>query len=210
MVRGTGQARALPDRAFVRVEVEAEGPGRADAYDEAARLAAQVDAALAHRRAAVDRIVTTSLAVHPTTRWRKGETVRTGWRAGRTATVEVVDFAVLGDLLAELAAAGASVTGPSWQLDLTNPVHEEARRRAAADARARAGAYAAALGLRVTGIRWVAEPGLRPSTPDGGGFTPLLARAAGTDAVAQEVIDVTPDEMTVEAAVDVAFTFAAG
>ena len=81
---------------------------------------------------------------------------------------------------------------------------------AAADARRRADAYAAALGLRVTGIAWVAEPGLR---------RPVRQRrlhAHGRHEVASagragepEVIDVTPDEITVDAAVDVAFTFAA-
>ena len=151
----------MPDRALVRVTIEADGAARDDAYREAARLAGQVDAALAHRQAAVDRTITTSLVVHPKTRWKKGESVRTGWRASRTSVVEVVDFSVLGDLLAELAAAGAAVDGPTWQLDPTNPVHHEVRRLAAADARTRADAYAAALGLRVTGVAWVAEPGLR-------------------------------------------------
>jgi uncharacterized protein YggE len=212
VVRGTGQARAMPDRALVRVEVQADGAARDDAYREAARLAGQVDAAVALHQSAIDRTITTSLVVHPKTRWRKGESVRTGWRASRTSVVEVADFAVLGDLLAELAAAGAAVDGPTWQLDPTNPVHGEVRRMAAADARTRADAYAAALGLRVTGVAWVAEPGLRPGqAQDNVGFTPMMARMAAAGGSAEpEVIDVTPDEMTVDAAVDVAFPFAAG
>jgi len=210
VVRGTGQARALPDRALVRVEVEADGAARDDAYQEAARLAGEVDATLERRRTALDRTTTTSLVVHPKTRWKKGESVRTGWRAARTSAVEVVDFSVLGDLLAELAAAGAAVDGPTWQLDPTNPVHHEVRRLAAADARTRADAYAAALGLRVTGVAWVAEPGLRPGPADSAGFAPMMARAAFAGGPEEpEVIDVTPDEMTVDASVDVAFTFAA-
>ena len=211
VVRGTGQARTMPDRALVRVHVEADGAARDDAYREAARLANQVDAVVANRQAAIDRTITTSLVVHPKTRWKKGESVRTGWRASRTSVVEVADFAVLGDLLAELAAAGAAVDGPTWQLDPTNPVHRQVRRAAAADARDRADAYAAPLGLRVTGVAWVAEPGLRQGQ-DTGGFMPMAA-AMGMTRGGQpepEVIDVTPDEMTVDAAVDVAFTFAAG
>ena len=201
----------MPDRALVRVTIEADGAARDDAYREAARLAGQVDAALAARQDAVERTITTSLAVHPKTRWKKGESVRAGWRASRTSAVEVVDFAVLGDLLAELAAAGASVDGPEWQLDPTNPVHGEVRRLAAADARTRADAYAAALGLRVTGIAWVAEPGLRQGPADSVGFAPMMARAAFAGAPEEpEVIDVTPDEINVDAAVDVAFTFSTG
>ena len=201
----------MPDRAIIRVTVEAEGAARDDAYREAARLAGQVDAAVANRQAAVDRTITTSLVVHPKTRWRKGESVRTGWRASRTSVVEVVDFAVLGDLLAELAAAGAAVDGPMWQLDPNNPVHTHVKTMAAAGARTRADAYATALGLRVVGVAWVAEPGLR-QTSDTGGFMPMAAGMAMTRSGASpeiDVIDVTPDEITVTAEVDVAFTFAA-
>jgi uncharacterized protein len=210
VVRGTGHERAMPDRAIIRVTVEAEGAARDDAYREAARLAGQVDAAVANRPAAVDRTITTSLVVHPRTRWRKGESVRTGWRASRTSVVEVIDFAVLGDMLAELAAAGGAVDGPTWQLDPTNPVHGRVRGLAAADARTRADAYAAALGLRVTGVAWVAEPGLRQAS-DTAGFMPMAVGMAMTRgaAVEQDVIDVTPDEVTVTAEVDVAFTYAA-
>ncbi len=212
LVRGTGQGRAMPDRAVVRVTVEADGADRDDAYREVVRLATQVDAVLAERRAALDRTITASLVVQPRTRWRKGESVRTGWRASRTSVVEVVDFSVLGDLLAEAAAAGGAVDGPSWELDPINPVHLDVRRLAATDARRRADDYAAALGLRVTGVAWVAEPGLRPTTSDAaGGFAPMMARAAfAAGSPEAEVIDVTPDQMTVDAAVDVAFTFAAG
>ena len=209
MVRGVGQARAMPDRALVRVQVEADGSSRDDAYREAARLANQVDAAVTARQAAIDRTITTSLVVHPKTRWKKGESVRTGWRASRTSVVEVADFAVLGDFLAELAAAGAAVDGPTWQLDPTNLVHREVRQIAAADARSRADSYTAALGLRVTGVAWVAEPGLRQG-PDAGSYMPMAARMdmSRGGQPEQEIIDVTPDEMTVDAAVDVAFTFA--
>ena len=116
---------------------------------------------------------------------------------------------MLGDFLAELAAAGAAVDGPTWQLDPTNPVHREVRQIAAADARSRADSYTAALGLRVTGVAWVAEPGLRQG-PDAVSYMPMAARMdmSRGGQPEQEIIDVTPDEMTVDAAVDVAFTFA--
>ena len=209
VVRGQGQGRALPDRAVLRVKVEADASARDDAYREAARLAGQVDAAVANRRAAIDRTMTTSVVVHPKTRWRKGESVRTGWRASRTSVVEVADFAVLGDLLAELAAAGAEVDGPDWLLDPTNPIHGRVRGVAGADARERADAYAAALGLRVTGVAWVTEPGLRQPS-DIVGFRTMAVGMARGGGAEPEVIDVEPDEMTVTAEVDVAFTFAVG
>ncbi len=123
IVRGEGQARALPDRAVLNVTVESEGADHDDAYRSASELATGVDEVLGRYQVAIDRATTAALVVQPKTRWRKGETVRTGWRASRSSVVDVVDLARLGDLVSELAAAGAAIAGPWWQLDPTNPVH---------------------------------------------------------------------------------------
>ena len=112
VVCGTAQGRALPDRAVLQAVVEGDGATREDAYREAAGPAGEVDAVLAARAGALDRVTTAALLVHPRTRWRKGENVRTGWRASRTTAVEVIDLAAVGDLIAELATAGAAVSGP--------------------------------------------------------------------------------------------------
>ena len=133
--------------------------------------------------------------------------MRTGWRASRTSVLEVADFSSLGDLLGDVAAGGGAVSGPFWKLDPGNEVHAEARRLAAEDARRRADVYAEALGLRVTGISWVTEPGLRRTEP--AQFTVAAAGMAGSASVNEDVIDVTPDEMTVDAAVEVGFQFGA-
>lgn len=212
LVSGTAVLRVLPDRAVLRVEVDGEGQARDEAYGQAAPLAAAVDEVLERHRGPIERVVTASLMVHPKTRWKRGQSIRTGWRASRVTMAEVTDFTILGDLLAELAAAGGAVDGPNWVLDPDNPVHVEARRQAAADARARADAYAQALGLRVVAVAWVAEPGLRRGS--GGGFGDdgvAFARAAAAPAGGgfDEPISVTPDELPVSAKVEVGFTFGA-
>lgn len=203
----------MPDRAVLRVTVDGMGGSRDEAYQAALRPAQQVDEVVATYEAAVDRAMTGTLVVQPKTRWRKGESVRTGWRASRTSVVEVKDVTRLGGFVAELVGAGGEVRGPSWQLDPANAAHTEARRLAAEDARSRAEAYAAALGLRVRGIAWVAEPGLRVgdgSHQPSAGRTMTLAVGRGAESMAaDEVIDISPDEMTVEAQVEVAFVFAA-
>jgi len=212
IVRGTGEARTLPDRAIVRVEIEGEGNTRDDAYREAARLAAAVDQVVARHADGIERNTTAALVVHPKSRWRRGESVRTGWRGSRTTLLEVVDFARLGDLFADVAGAGGAVAGPYWRLDPANPAHAEARRLAAEDARRRAETYAGALGLRITGISWIAEPGLRDRPePQHVAFAAAAPGGARFEAAAaEEVIDITPEELTVGAAVDVGFRFAAG
>jgi len=207
VVRGEGEVRTLPDRATIRVTVEANEVSRDDAYRGAAGLSAAVDAVLQDEEGAIDRVITTGLVVQPRTRWRKGEAVRSGWRASRTTVVELAVLDHVGELLARLVGAGASISGPEWSVSATHEAQREARRDAALDARRRAEDYAAALGLTLTGVAWVSEPGLR-----GGGEAPpvpmaraaAMARFAG-EAAEEAPIDVSPEEITVRASVEVGF-----
>jgi uncharacterized protein YggE len=209
IVMGRAEARSLPDRAVIHCTIDAEGSSRESAYSDAAESAKQVDEVLATHREAFGRVTTAALVVHPKTRWRKGESVRTGWLARRLTTVEVTGFEHLGELIAELAAGGASIAGPTWQVDPINPVHSEARQSAARDARQRAADYASALGVEIGDIAWISEPGLRLSV-DSGPPTRAFAAARGgapDGALAEETIEVTPEEITVDARVEVAFRF---
>src|ERR671919_1301343 len=100
IVRGEGEARAMPDRAVVNVVVEGEGAARDVAYGEAAELAKRVDGVLNEYGDAIERTLTAGLVVQAKTRWHKGENVRTGWHARRTTVVDAVDFGRLGELIA--------------------------------------------------------------------------------------------------------------
>jgi len=97
MVKGWGQARSMPDRAVIDVLVETEAASREQAYGQAAGLTQQVDQVLANRASAVALARTAVLMVHPKSRWKRGESVRTGWRAVRGTSVEVTDFSQLGE-----------------------------------------------------------------------------------------------------------------
>jgi uncharacterized protein YggE len=204
LVRGQGEATAMPDHAVVQVTVEADGAAQQDAYSSAAQIAAAVDDVLAGHAAAISRTSTTSLVVSPRSRWRKGESVRTGWRAVRSTAVEVTGFDQLGGLLARLVEAGAAVAGVSWGLSPANPAHDRARREAAGQARARAESYAAALGLTLGAVAWVAEPGLRSHSAAPAVASGFALHSAGAE-LADEPIDISPGEITVQAAVDVSF-----
>jgi uncharacterized protein YggE len=207
VVRGEAERRTLPDWALVRVTIRGEGASRDDAYRIAAADAAAVDAALDERDPAPRSIGHGTLVVQPRKRWKKGEPVRTGWLATRTSTVEVVDFGGLGELLAELAGAGADIAGPDWQVDPSNTAYQDARRDAAIDARQRAEAYVQALGLSIGGVRWMAEPGLGRDNSESVHFA-TMAAAGGRYRGGEEegeIIDVTPRETTVRAQVEIGF-----
>lgn len=207
MVKGEGEGRCLPDRAVIRVTVEATSPTRDSAYQEAAAAVKQVDDVIESHRGALGRVTTAALVVQPTTRWKKGEWSQTGWRARRTSRLEVTGFEQIGALIAELTGAGAAITGPDWEIDAANPVHRDTRRAAAEDARRRAEDYAAALGLELSGVAWLTEPGLRAPPGPNNAFRALAAAGAPpSPGDADEVIDVTPEELTIRASVEVGFS----
>ncbi|MBV8529126.1 MAG: SIMPL domain-containing protein [Candidatus Dormibacteraeota bacterium] len=160
MVRGEAEVRTLPDRALINVAIEGEGTTQQDAFRRASESASRIDAVVEKFAAAFDRRITSSVVVRPKTRWKKGESTTTGWIATRTTSLDVKDLTALGRLISELPGAGASsLQGPFWRVDQSNDAYSTARRLAARDAYRRATAYADALGLRLGGVSWIAEPG---------------------------------------------------
>ncbi|HUN33431.1 MAG TPA: SIMPL domain-containing protein [Trebonia sp.] len=209
IVQGVGEVRAMPDLATVRVSVDGEAPSREEAYRAAAATAATVDRVLADFEAAIDRVTTAALAVQPKTRWRKGETQRTGWTALRVSVVEIADTSRVAELLNALAGAGASIGALSWMLAPANEFFALARQRAGEDARARAEQYASALNIKLGPVAWAAEPGLRVSDranewAAGGG----VAAAFAAGGAAEEPINVNPEEVTIRAALEVGYRIA--
>jgi hypothetical protein len=194
----------MPDLASVRVGVDGQGQSREEAYQTASTTAAAVDRVLADFETAIDRVTTAALAVQPKTRWRKGETQRTGWQALRMSVVEIKDTTRVGELLNALAGAGASISDLSWMVAPANESFARARQRAGEDAQMRAQQYAQALGIKLGPVAWACEPGLRsPGHTDGMSWTAAgRALSAGT---AEQAIDVTPEEVTISAALEVAY-----
>jgi uncharacterized protein YggE len=208
VVRGEGEVRAMPDLAVLRVSVDGEGRTHQEAYGAAALIAEAVDAVLAAQSAAMGRITTAALVVQPRTRWHKGEDVRTGWHARRTSLVEVAALDRVGDIAAMLAAAGASLAGPSWELDPSNDAYRQARAGAGEDARKRAAAYASALGVGVGPVAWVSEPGLRLAGSGGLGTARVASASLLSQGGTEGQIEVAPEEITVHAVVEVGFRIA--
>jgi uncharacterized protein len=208
VVRGTGEARALPDQASLRVEVTADHKTQEEAHDARTKLAARVDEVLSRHADAIARTTIASLLVQPRTRWHRGEDIRTGWRASRTSFVDVVTLDALGEIMAGLVDAGAAIQGPQWSMAPTNPAYDQARAAAAEDARRRAQSYATALGLSVGPVAWVAEPGLRrdpgPAVPFEAGVAPMAAAVVPPGDTEPE--RVTRAELTVRVDVEVGFT----
>jgi hypothetical protein len=198
-VRGQGATTAQPDVVVVGLTVEALRPTAPEAFAEATRLAADV-VALCDELEVPDGARTTagvSLAEH-------GEHTDAGWqhrgyRGSTRIAVRLADAGLASRLLSDAAArVGARIDGPTWRIAPDNPAQVEARRLAALDARARAAAYAEALGARLGAITSIAEPGTAPP-----GAEPRAARTAVL--LEASPMPLEAGEHVVEAAVDVTF-----
>jgi uncharacterized protein YggE len=208
VVRGESEVLVMPDRATVQVVVDGNGASQEEAFEAAAALARAVDDVFDTHSGAFDRVQTTGLVVMPRTKWRKGENLRTGWRASRTSVAEIHALERAGELLALLAGAGGQLSGLTWEIDRGHEAFGEARQAAGRDARERAEQYAAALGVTLGGVAWIAEPGLRSAEARPYQMMAMASRAAG--GLQDDAMEVAPEEITVGATVEVGFTIIAG
>jgi hypothetical protein len=95
-----------------------------------------------------------------------GEQKLIGYTASNQLTVKVRDLDNLGSTLDSLVKAGGNTfNGLTFALDDDADVRDEARRKAMADARARADLYAKAAGLRVLRIVTINESGSYSPAP---------------------------------------------
>lgn len=199
-MQGTGSVEVAPDAARLVVTARGRAGTSADAHATAAAIATAVDALLVDHADAIRRRSTSGLLVSPAHEYRDGSRHFVGWDAQRSTTVEVVDVEAIGPLFAGFADAGAIAGSVEWVVDPENPGHAEARRAAAVDARARATAYAEALGVAVGPVLEVREPATKePGRPE----PRMYAMAA--ESMADGGMAVEAPQLRVEASVDVSF-----
>ena len=196
-VRGHGVAPARPTEAVLTLEVAAVRTVAAEAFAEAERRNAALDALCERLAIAVEDRTTTSTSVHE---YRESPEEPVSWRASYSTTIRLHDPELAARLLREgVEEVEARVTGgPWWRVRADDPARLEACRRAAADAERRATAFAEALGLRRGSVVRAVEAGasdLAGDVPRGVSLGPSLAFEA----------ELRPGTAEVSAAVDVAF-----
>lgn len=173
LVRGHASGGVTPDEAAFTVTVTGRDPRSSEgALQEAARLADALDAEIAGRRegerSLVRRVTVSSVILSESYEYRGNQRQLVGYVAQRTTEIVCApDAEGLTDLVAATAANGLRLAGPNWQVKAGNPGIDAVRAAAVADARHRAGIYAAAAGQTLGVVRAIAEPGLR--IPAGGG-----------------------------------------
>src|SRR4051812_26767095 len=149
-VVGYGSATATPRTLVLVLTVDALEPSASAAFETAAERSATIGSVLDRVGVEAADRSTSALQVAEERSWEDNRQVVLGFRARAATTVRIADpSSVAGLLRSATDLAGASVAGPRWEVGADDPARVEACRRAALDGRARAAAYAEALGLRL-------------------------------------------------------------
>jgi hypothetical protein len=155
----TGEVTRVPDVAVISAGVVTRSPTATGAIQDAADRMQRVLAAL--KRAGIeDRdIQTSSVNLNPEYRYVENQPPQlVGYTASNQLTVRFRDIRNSGKILDALVKEGANqINGPSLTVDKPEAALDEARAKAIAAGRARAGLYARSLGLRVARIVSVSE-----------------------------------------------------
>lgn len=161
---GSAVVAARPDRAVLRLELVALKPTPSEALAEVAARGEVLSRTLAEDGVAEADRTTGGVALRELREWdrrREEETFR-GHQARTVTVVQIRDLATLGRVVRDVVdQAAARVEGPSWIVDADNPARIEAYRLAALDARRRAEAYAAALGMTLGAVVELSDAPLR-------------------------------------------------
>jgi len=168
VVQGEGEAQAAPDLAVLRVGVEAHRPTMAEAREASASAQTRIlDAVRALGVAAAD-VQTEQLTLAPDYEYGEAGRRLRGYVATNVVSVRIRDVARAGEIVdATVGAAGddARVDGVAFEIEDGTALRAEARRRAVADARAKAEQLAAELGGRVGDPIFVEETAVNPPGP---------------------------------------------
>ena len=194
-VSGHGESQATPDKAILTVGVQTKGIDAQSALSSnATKLNAVVDAIEAQGVAA-DHIQTSDLSLYL-------DSQSNTYQASHSLTVNLDNVSKVGAVLDAAVAAGAN---NSWgvQFGLKDASAQQAQALTAAitNARKRADAMAAALGVSVTGVSSASDVQYSPPEPV---QYAGVARAASAPSPATQV---QPGQLTTSADVSVVYTF---
>ena len=198
-VSGYGKADVSPDLATVNIGIVTTAKTAQLAQAENARVASDVTAALG-QLGIFSKDIQTHYTMSPV--YEKGDYRKAvGYRANNTVTVTVNDVAKAGQVIdAALSSGATDVNGLSFGLKDAKSVRNTALQVAVQDARSKADAIAAALGVKIVGIQNVKE--------DGGNFARYEvanARLAKLDGAAMADTPVNAGTVEVNAEVHIDF-----
>jgi uncharacterized protein YggE len=197
-VRGHAVVPADPDDAELSLELSAVRPTPDDAYTDVAARSERLEALFDELEIGPEARSTAGVAIQEHREYdQQGRPQHRGYVAASRVVVRLSDPSLLARLMREaVTRVEARVAGPLWRLAPGNPARVEAYRGAALDARAKAEAYAAALGVRLGALLEALEPAADVREAH---LRPMF------DAVDQPEIPVAPARLDARAVLEVSF-----
>ncbi len=201
-VSGIGEVKTRPDMATVSTGVVTEAATAKDALAKNNAAMAAVVAALKNAGVAEDDIQTSNFSVSPKyPPYQPNQTTApriVGYTVSNQVTAAVKDLKKLGAMLDTLVQAGSNqINGISFDVDEPKPLVDDARKKAVADARAKAELYAAAAGVSLGRVVQISESSaVMPPQP--------MYRMAAAPAAAESV-PIAAGQQTVTANVSIVY-----
>jgi hypothetical protein len=202
-VTGTGKVSGVPNQLSLQMGVQTSAGSVATALREANTAARSVAAVLRHSGVASSDIQTSGLSIYPNYSGSSG--VPSGYQVGEQLTITLRRLSVAGSQISAAARAGGNATtvdGVSLNLSDTSTLLAAARTAAVADAKAKAAAYAHALGRPLGPVVTMSE------TPPAQPYQPLPYAAAPNASRAPSPVPVHPGTQQLSVTVTVVFALA--
>ncbi len=201
-VSGLGEVKTRPDMAIITTGVVTEAPSAQDALTKNNAAMAAVIAALKNAGVAEDDIQTSNFSVSPQyPPYQPNQTTTprvSGYQVSNQVTASVKDLAKLGTTLDALVRAGSNqINGIMFDVQDPKKVLNEARKKAVAEAKAKAELYAEAAGVSVGRVLQITE--------SGGVVPPQPVMMRAYKAEAADAVPVAPGQQTLTASVSVTF-----
>ncbi len=161
-ISGLGEVKTRPDMATISTGVVSEGTTAKDALAKNNAAMAAVIAALKNAGIAEDDIQTSDFSVSPKyPPYQPNQTTApriVGYTVSNQVTAKVKDLAKLGGILDTLVQSGSNqINGIAFGVDEPKAQLDEARKKAVADARAKAELYAEAAGVSLGKVIQISE-----------------------------------------------------
>ncbi len=185
-VTGEGEVVAVPDVGQFSFSVTAEGADAAAVQESSATKINAVLGYLEEQGIAESDIKTQGYTLSPKYHWEQdvcigsgycpGRQVQDGFTVTQSVLVKVRDLDLAGQVIAGVGGRGATnISGLAFTIDDPEALRAEAREQAIADARTKASALAAQLGVRVVRLSSYYEDG-------GDLYEPYYERTVAADA----------------------------
>lgn len=202
-VTGQGKVMATPDIVSLRLGIEAQRSSVAAAQEQAAQAMDQVMAALTENGVAKKDIQTQRFSIQKVTKWDKlkEEEVVIGYKVTNMVTAKIRDIDKAGSIIDAVARAGGDFTRiDSLNFTIDDPLayYEEAREKAMADAKNKAGRLAELAGITLGKPVYISEGIELPPTP-------VYQRALAYEAAAVPITPISPGEMEIRLSVQIVY-----